>query len=110
MDVDYPDLMLKKRTIVMETPQLHDLLGANATISESPEDPVLLRSDKYCQVACDLRELGVLQAALQSILDLPACDVLFVAEVSVTYMDTPFADALLQWASSIGHGEWHLIH
>lgn len=105
VDVDYPDLMKKKRAIVMQTPQLLELLGDNVIVSELDEDPVLLRSEKYCQIACDLRELDSFRKALESFLNLADCSVLFVAEVSVTYMDTKSADALIQWASSIGQGK-----
>ena len=102
MDIDYPDLMLKKRAVVLETPQLRELLGANFRVSESPEDQILLQSERYCQLGCDLRELEKLRNTLETFLPLADCEVLFVAEVSITYMDTHSADSLIQWASSIG--------
>ncbi|KAG9496976.1 tRNA methyltransferase ppm2 [Fusarium musae] len=105
IDVDYPDLMLKKRAIVLGTPQLHELLGGSPTISEKVTDQILLRSDKYCQIGCDLRELESLQNCFESFLNLNECSVLFVAEVSITYMDTFSADALVRWASSMGQGK-----
>jgi tRNA wybutosine-synthesizing protein 4 len=97
--------MRKKRAIVLGTPQLQELLGDNPAISEKVADPILLRSDKYCQIGCDLRELESLRKCLESFLNLAECSVLFVAEVSITYMDTFSADALIQWASSIGQGK-----
>ncbi|CEI62943.1 tRNA wybutosine-synthesizing protein 4 [Fusarium venenatum] len=109
IDVDYPDLMRKKRAIVLGTPQLHELLGEDPYISEKDTDHLLLRSDKYCQVGCDLRELETLRKCLESFLPLSECSVLFVAEVSVTYMDTISADSLIQWASSIGQAEFCLL-
>ncbi|KAF4335043.1 leucine carboxyl methyltransferase 2 [Fusarium beomiforme] len=109
IDVDYPDLMRKKRAIVLGTPQLQELLGDNPFISEKDADHILLRSDKYCQIGCDLRELESLRECLESFLTLSECSVLFVAEVSITYMDTVSADALIQWASSIGQAEFCLL-
>ncbi|KAM0364386.1 hypothetical protein HYE67_002616 [Fusarium culmorum] len=109
IDVDYPDLMRKKRAIVLGTPQLSELLGEDPYVSEKETDHLLLRSDKYCQVGCDLRELETLRKCLESFLPLSECSVLFVAEVSVTYMDTISADALIQWASSIGQAEFCLL-
>ncbi|KAG5749106.1 hypothetical protein H9Q69_011561 [Fusarium xylarioides] len=109
IDVDYPDLMLKKRAIVLGTPQLHELLGDSPAIGEKVTDQILLRSDKYCQIGCDLRELESLRNCLESFLNLAECSVLFVAEVSITYMDTFSADALVQWASSIGQAEFCLL-
>ncbi|KAI6781992.1 uncharacterized protein J7T54_003411 [Emericellopsis cladophorae] len=102
VDIDYPHLMRKKRAIVLQTPQLRDLLGTGVTISKDDNDPVLLESAKYCQLACDLRELEALRRTLDSILLLKDAEVLFVAEVSITYMDTASADALIKWASGIG--------
>lgn len=96
--------MRKKRAIVLGTPELRELLGSSPEISESDTSQLLLRSDKYCQVGCDLRQLDTLRQTLQSFLPLSECSVLFVAEVSITYMDTLSADSLIQWASSIGQG------
>ncbi|RSL61585.1 tRNA wybutosine-synthesizing protein 4 [Fusarium duplospermum] len=109
LDVDYPDLMRKKRVIVLGTPELRELLGPKPYISEKDTDHVLLRSDKYCQIGCDLRELDALRQCLETFLPLSNCSVLFVAEVSITYMDTASADALIQWASSIGQAEFCLL-
>ncbi|KAJ4228247.1 tRNA methyltransferase ppm2 [Fusarium solani] len=109
LDVDYPDLMRKKRAIVLGTPELRELLGPEPCISEKDTDHVLLRSDKYCQIGCDLRELDALRQCLETFLPLSDCSVLFVAEVSITYMDTASADALIQWASSIGQAEFCLL-
>jgi tRNA wybutosine-synthesizing protein 4 len=104
VDVDYPDLMRKKRAMVLQTPELRDLIGPDAVISESEKDPILLRSARYCQLACDLRELQAFRECLESLVPLEEAQVLFVAEVSVTYMDTQSADSLIHWASSIGQG------
>lgn len=102
MDIDYPDLMLKKRKVVLETPTMRELLGNDFTTGESG---VLLRSKRYCQLGCDLRQLEELQTMLEMLLPLSDCAVLFVAEVSVTYMDTDSADSLIEWASTVGKGE-----
>lgn len=101
--------MLRKRTVVLETPQLKELLGTDFSTSESDDDVVLLRSRRYCQLGCDLRRLDRLRLALETILLPSDCEVLFVAEVSVTYIDTPSADALIHWASSIGTREFGLL-
>jgi tRNA wybutosine-synthesizing protein 4 len=107
VDIDYPDLMRKKSAIVLETPQLREILGEPYEYSpDSTGNSVLLRSDKYCQIGCDLRDLDVLKQLLETLVDLAQCDFLFVAEVSVTYMDTSSADALIQWASSIGQSTY----
>lgn len=101
VDVDFPDLILGKRHVVRETPALSSPLGQ---IAMSDETPVVLRSRNYVQIACDLRKLDTLQEALSSVTDLNAITVLWIAEVSITYMETAAADAVIQWASGIAPG------
>ncbi|KAJ0279551.1 hypothetical protein COL940_006703 [Colletotrichum noveboracense] len=93
IDVDYPDLIQKKRRIVLDTPELHALLG---TWELNDKSPVVLQSQKYCQIACDLRQLSALENALSKLFDLSATEFLFVAEVSITYMDTEAEFCLLE--------------
>ncbi|KAL7909900.1 hypothetical protein GGI35DRAFT_468937 [Trichoderma velutinum] len=102
IDVDYPDLMKKKRAIVLQTPELRNLLGDDFTLGDDDKDGLLLRSNKYCQLGCDLRQLDRLRMTLESFITLPKCAILFVAEVSITYMDTQSADSLIQWGSTVG--------
>ena len=102
IDVDYPDLMTKKRDIVLGTPELCNLMGSFEAADGSP---ILISSARYCQVGCDLRDLQALEQCFTSLVDIASCSFLFVAEVSITYMATPDADALIQWASTIGDGE-----
>ncbi|OTA02640.1 hypothetical protein A9Z42_0030430 [Trichoderma parareesei] len=102
VDVDYPDLMHKKRAVVLQTPELRKLLGDDYTMSDKGKDGLLLRSATYCQLGCDLRQLGRLRTLLESVVSLSECAILFVAEVSITYMDTQYADALIEWGSTVG--------
>jgi hypothetical protein len=41
---------------------------------------------------------------LASLVDIPNSEFLFVAEVSITYMETADADAVIGWASTLGQG------
>ncbi|KAK3948606.1 hypothetical protein QBC32DRAFT_221630 [Pseudoneurospora amorphoporcata] len=72
---------------------------------------IVLTSDQYVQIGCDLRDLTTLEASLKRAVggDLSACTFLFVAEVSITYMETPGADAVIQWASTLGDSEFVLL-
>ncbi|KAJ0380417.1 hypothetical protein COL26b_001119 [Colletotrichum chrysophilum] len=106
IDVDYPDLIQKKRRIVLDTPELHALLG---TWEVNDKSPIVLQSQKYCQIACDLRQLSALENALSKLFDLSATEFLFVAEVSITYMDTEGADCVINWAGSLQHAEFCLL-
>ncbi|KAJ3957044.1 tRNA methyltransferase ppm2 [Colletotrichum tropicale] len=106
IDVDYPDLIQKKRRIVLDTPELHALLG---TWEVNDKSPIVLQSQKYCQIACDLRQLFALENALSKLFDLSATEFFFVAEVSITYMDTEGADGVINWAGSLQHAEFCLL-
>lgn len=105
VDVDFPDLMLRKRDIVLNTPELG---AAFAPFEALGNPPLLLCSRQYFQVGCDLRRVSSLESALSSVIHLAEACFLFVAEVSITYMPTDSADALVEWASSLGDCELHL--
>ncbi|KAB5585773.1 methyltransferase-like protein [Coniochaeta sp. 2T2.1] len=106
IDIDFPDLMLRKKTTVLSTPQLVDSL---TNLETSETGTVLLKSDHYAQIGCDLRQLDGLRTALSEIVDIPNCSFIFVAEVSITYMETEAADALIQWACGLGRSEFCLL-
>lgn len=107
VDVDFSDLMLKKRQVVLNTVEL---TGPLENVETSDDDPILLRSDRYFQVGCDLRDPDTLGNVLATIADLSQARLLFVAEVSITYMETEAADALIKWASSLGQCMSPAIH
>lgn len=96
MDVDYPDLMEKKCAIISNTSQLLDLLGSH----DRPLDSrgLILRSEHYLAIGCDLADITRLEMLLASEVQMSNCQVLCTAEVSITYMDTNAADALIRWA------------
>lgn len=105
VDVDFPDLMERKRQTVLSTPEL---LGAFTGLREGEKlvKPVVFESDQYVQIGCDLRALKTLQQGLVSAVgDFATCEFIFVAEVSITYMETEGADEVIRWASSVGNGE-----
>ena len=102
VDVDYPQLMKKKVEIILDIPELHDLLR-NATAATSSET-VLLRSDSYLALGCDLRDLAKLESTLSQELVSSECVFLVTAEVSVTYMDVDAANALIAWVARFDNG------
>lgn len=102
VDVDFPDLMRKKCRVVQETPELLALLsGVGSTTGQGH---LVFQSDQYVQIGCDLRDLSSIEQSLSTLLSLPDSEFLFVAEVSITYMETEAADSVIKWASSLGHG------
>jgi tRNA wybutosine-synthesizing protein 4 len=96
VDVDYPQLIEKKRDRMLKEALLRDaLLKTNL---RSAALPIHLRSDKYMALACDLRDLNTLESVLRAEFDVSSTSILFVAEVSVTYMPLADANALICWA------------
>jgi tRNA wybutosine-synthesizing protein 4 len=101
VDVDYPQLIHRKRDRLFQDDLLRDaLLKTNIRSSQSP---LYLRTDKYCALGCDLRDLTTLERVLKTELD-PCCTFLFVAEVSMTYMPLKDSNELIRWASTLDNG------
>lgn len=100
VDVDYLEVLKKKKTIILETPRLRQILDPDGQISQSSENGLILGSNRYCQVACDLRDLESLRSSMAKLVALPECEVLFLADDSLAYIEPKYSDALLEWASS----------
>ncbi|KAK9448703.1 S-adenosyl-L-methionine-dependent methyltransferase [Limtongia smithiae] len=101
VDADYPDLISTKVKTINETSDLCRIISPYALRSQNVS--VKLASSSYYAIGCDLSNLPEFEAALEScgLLGEDA-DILFVAEVSLTYMDTSAADNVISWASRIG--------
>ncbi|KAL4872661.1 hypothetical protein BDV12DRAFT_193383 [Aspergillus spectabilis] len=99
VDVDYEKLMANKKAAIQKANVISQLLG-NVEF-HSDEKAVQIRSTQYIAVGCDLKNLDKLDHVLKSEV-LPAdCEVLFLAEVSLTYMDVNSANAVVDWASKL---------
>jgi tRNA wybutosine-synthesizing protein 4 len=89
--------MAKKSDVIVNTSQLRDLVGSY----ERPPDHsgVFLRSEVYLALGCDLGNITRLEELLAREVDTSNALMLCTAEVSVTYMNTEAADALIHWAA-----------
>ena len=105
VDIDYVDLIRKKREIVMATDQLISMC-TNVEISEGD---ILFRSDEYLQIGCDLRDLAGLQRSLTGAIEVKNTSILFIAEISIAYMNTSHADALIEWAGKLPDAKFCLL-
>lgn len=102
VDVDYPQLMEKKRDRMLTDALLRDaLLKTNLRSSAAP---IHLRSDKYMALGCDLKDPDTLERVLRAEFDLASASILFVAEVSITYMPILDSNALIKWATKFDDG------
>lgn len=102
IDVDFADLLREKAKIVQGTPELRSYLSG---IKENTEEPVIFQSDQYAQIGSDLRDLSNIGQALSALVSVPDSEFLFIAEVSLTYMETEAADAVIRWASGFKRGK-----
>ncbi|KAF9694375.1 hypothetical protein EKO04_007368 [Ascochyta lentis] len=107
VDVDYPQLIEKKRDVVFTKSLLRDALLKTGL--RSANLPVRVRSDQYMAIGCDLRELQLLERTLRAELDIPNSSILFVAEVSVTYMPLADANKLIQWANTFDNSRFCVL-
>lgn len=105
VDMDYRQLILKKCEVIRATKQLHEVI-ADFEMPTNPKD-VILKSEKYYALACDLQKIQDLDHALRKLVD-PRDDVsiLYIAEVSMTYMDATAANTLIKWASGFAPGRY----
>lgn len=103
VDIDYPQLIERKKNLLLNNALLRKRILRTNVRSSQP--PVYLRSDQYMAVGCDLRHLELIEHTLRTELAISSSTVLFVAEVSITYMPVADSDALLQWASTLEDGE-----
>ncbi|OTA88070.1 hypothetical protein M434DRAFT_126533 [Hypoxylon sp. CO27-5] len=106
VDIDFPDLIEKKCRVVQETPELRSLL---TELKTNVGNHVQLQSDQYVQIGCDLRHISDIQQALSTVVNIAHCEFMFVAEVSITYMETEGADSVIKWASTLGQAEFCLL-
>lgn len=96
--MDYPQLIDKKRDVVFAKSLLRDALLKTRLLPA--EAPVRVRSEQYLAIGCDLRDLQLLEKTLRNELDIVDSSILFVAEVSVTYMPLMDANKLIEWANT----------
>jgi len=103
VDVDYKQLMQKKCETVKSTPELSSVINLSASSTPRTE-AVLIDCAKYKAAACDLEDIKALQVLLEDTLHLRGSPVLFLAEVSITYMDAVAAEKLIELTSTFDDG------
>jgi tRNA wybutosine-synthesizing protein 4 len=102
VDIDYPELMAKKATIIAQTPELHSLL-ADPQHHSTPVNHIHYQSKQYLALGCDLRDLKTLQQLFE-LHGLVETAIFFTSEESLIYMPCESVDALIQWAANLPDG------
>jgi tRNA wybutosine-synthesizing protein 4 len=104
VDIDFEELMNSKRQVILSTPQMKDMLDFYPYPRR--ESGIMLDSVQYGAVGCDLRNIRRLDRLLKLVTDPENCLILCIAEVSITYMGTEDADAVIRWASKLCPGKY----
>ena len=97
VDLDFPDLIAKKVDVIINTPQLRELIDPLERPSSS--GGLAIRSENYLALGCDLGDISRIDELLAGSIDRSKSLILCIAEVSMTYMDVKAADALIKWAA-----------
>jgi tRNA wybutosine-synthesizing protein 4 len=106
VDVDYMELMKNRVDVILKTPSFVNAIDADVHLSEDDEDHIVLRSPSYFAVGVDLADIESLSRIFGDLIPVSDCDILFVAEVSITYMPIDKANELIKWAASFEHSKF----
>ncbi|KAF2861839.1 LCM-domain-containing protein [Piedraia hortae CBS 480.64] len=109
VDVDYPALMQKKLAIIEKTEPLRCLLP-NFSRTANPNG-LLAHSDPYVAIGCDLYDLDLLDSILHEHLHIREgnATVMFVAEVSLAYMEKEASQQIIEWAANLPDSRFCLL-
>ncbi|SCW03808.1 LAFE_0G18668g1_1 [Lachancea fermentati] len=107
VDIDYPELIKNKVTIIEKTPELKSIVG-ETKMTSNPR--TLFNSENYVAVSCDLNEIQSFEEVL-SFLNLKEPDVIkiFVAEVSLAYMTAEKADNIITHCANIPNSHFVIL-
>ncbi|KNG84409.1 leucine carboxyl methyltransferase 2 [Aspergillus nomiae NRRL 13137] len=101
VDIDYAKLMVNKKKAIRQTNEITQLLEDVEFLPD--ENALQIRSKHYVAIGCDLKNLTKLDDVLRAEVLPSECAVLFLAEVSLTYMDVKSANAVVSWASRLNN-------
>jgi len=108
IDLDYSDLIQRKVAAIRQDTMLSQYVNKDSYKQTTHGAVSILDYGWYCLVGCDLGDIDSLSRVFEDVVDIAESDILFVAEVSITYMPLLKADRLIQWTASHKHGEIHL--
>jgi tRNA wybutosine-synthesizing protein 4 len=110
IDIDYSDLIKRKVSAIRQDFSLKQYIDEESCRETVYGGSPIIDYGWYCLVGCDLGDLDTLSRVFEDVVDIVESDILFVAEVSITYMPLLKADRLIQWAASHEYGENIELH
>lgn len=108
LDVDHHKLMVNKRDMIRDCKELNELIPDVSFLADA--ERVLIRGSQYMGIGCDLTEVEKLESALEAEINFDQYSIFCFAEVSLTYMETRAANAVLSWASKLSDGKSPDLH
>lgn len=114
VDIDFPELIKKKATMIKKTKEILSIIGEPQPIEKTTQksknnEGVLLSTPHYLAIGCDLTLLDELKQLLSSLFAEKDTLFAFTAEVSITYMPREAADNLIAWASQFTQSRFVLL-
>lgn len=89
--------------MISRTPQLREVICSPHILTH--EEDLVLPSPNYIALGCDLADISKLNQVLKNAIDLQDCSILFISEVSTTYMEVTAANSLIAWAGQFKDGK-----
>lgn len=107
IDIDYPELISKKVEMIKQSKELRELIGDEV---DGAIKGVQLRTSKYVALGCNLRDLDLLEKQWGELgLYEPTTCAIFVAEVSLAYMDPEHADSVISLSSKVSSSHFLIL-
>ncbi|KAG5519226.1 hypothetical protein PMAC_002314 [Pneumocystis sp. 'macacae'] len=103
-DIDFPDLIKNKKSIIKED---HELKKMSLKQILSSKNQLILQ---YQLIGCNLEDLDSLKIILkEKCPDLETMNILFISEVAMVYMETNFSDKVINWASFFPYASFVIL-
>lgn len=109
VDIDFPDLVKRKAQMILQAPEIVQIIGEPTTIPDHLKSAVQLMTPKYIALGCDLTKLEDLTKTFIQLFDVESSSFVFTAEVSITYMPQKDADNVISWTSTFSHSTFILL-
>lgn len=96
-DFDYPELVQRKLAMINDSQEILDVIGPKINWAEDAKEAgVILSTETYTLVGCDLKNFPLYKKQLHSLLRGKDGPVVFIAEVSLAYMKPELANAIVE--------------
>ena len=105
VDIDYRELIVTKVRLMTDDKHLRTILdGWNYSIRENEDETVIVTSESYDAVACNINEAECLSHVFSKVIPLQGCEIMFLVEDAFSFMEHHEATAIIEWASTFEKG------